>query len=154
MNDLLSEVTSTTAIEKIEGKRLKRARMDELDNLVEHIERAGHLNDEKKTLYKKLAEYFTEEFRENLFNDQFTMADKYTDTTFDEWSTFLNDRLVKTYVDRHKRTMLKNNAEANLNDPYSKGKRDTLNLLKSLEEKDKNYSNQNIVIMRIPPRDE
>jgi hypothetical protein len=150
LDDIIKDITSESITNKIEGKTIKKARLEELDNLVDVIGMASHLNNDKKVLYKKLAEYYTVAFRDNLFKDQFDLARDYIDTTFDEWSMFLNDRLIITYINKHKRTLMKSNAEANLIDPFAKNKRDNLNLLKSLEEKEKAFSNQNIIIMRLP----
>lgn len=150
MEDLISKLSDNSNQERLEGKRVKKARLEELDSLVEVLDMASHLDSKKKLLYKKLAEFYTIHFRDNLFKDQFTLANENEGTTFDEWGMFLNDRLVRTYLDRHKRTLMKQGAESNLLDPYGKGKRDNLNLIKSLEEKEKNFSSQNIIIMRLP----
>jgi hypothetical protein len=151
MDDVISKITDGEIIvDKFENRHIKKTRLEELYNLVDVIKMAGHLNEEKKNLFITLAELYTQNFRDNLFKDQFDMAKDNIGTTFDEWSMFLNDRLILTYINRHKRTLMKSNAESNLVDPFSKNKRDNLNLLKTLEEKDKAFSNQNIIIMRLP----
>ncbi len=151
--DLIEEVTGTGTLERLEGKRIKKQRLEELDNLVEVINMASHLNNERKNLYVRMAELYTKNnFRENLFKDQFRLSTEFPETTYDEWNMFLNDRLVKTYLDRHKRTLMLAGANENLLDPTGKNKLDNLNLIKSLEEKEKNYSNQQVVIMRLPDK--
>ena len=150
MDDIIKEITSDGLLEKNDAKKIKKARLEELDSLVDIIGMASHLNTEKKTLYKKLAELYIADFRNNLFKDQFALKDANPGTSVDEWGMFLNDRVIMTYVNRHKRIMMKAGAEENLLDPTGKNKRDNLNLLKSLEEKEKAFSNQNIIIMRLP----
>ena len=150
MDDIIKDIASESIVNKIESKKIKKARLEELDSLSDVIGMASHLNNDKKTLFRKLAEYYVDDFKANLFKDQFELAAEHKDTTFDEWNTFLNDRLIGTYIGKHKRTMLKSGAETNLLDPDAKNKRDNLNLLKSLEAKEKAFSSQNIIIMRLP----
>lgn len=152
MDDIIKDITSDGTVEKTEAKKIKKARLEELDSLVDIIKSASHLNEAKKNLYSKLAEFYISEFANNIFLDQFHLKDKYKETTVDEWGMFLNDRLMRTYIDRHKRIMLKSSAEENLLDPLGKNKRDNLTLLKTLEEKEKAFSSQNIIIMRIPSK--
>lgn len=150
MSDLISEVTQKTEKPK-EKKKLKKT-INKYDDLVTVVNSASHLKKDDKTLFIKLAELFTEDFKKNLFSDQFTLSDKYPDTTYNEWAKFLNDSLIRTNLSRHKNTLMVSGAEANLYNPEGSNKRDNLNLLKLLEEKDKNFSNQQIIITRIPPK--
>ena len=97
----------------------------------------------------RLAELYLSDMKSNMNKDQFELAEKYNDTTADEWTTFLVDRVVSTYINKHKNALLKVRAELNLADPYAKNKRDNLTLLQKLEEKSKE-DKQDIVIIRIP----
>jgi hypothetical protein len=62
----------------------------------------------------------------------------------------LQDRIVKVYIQKHKRTLLKSAAEDNLADPTAKNKRDNLKLIENLEEKEQQDAQKNVVIIRIP----
>ena len=79
------------------------------------------------------------------------LAEKYPDTKADEWTSFLTDKVVSTYITKHKNALLRIKAELNLADPYAKNKRDNINLLEKLSDKE-NEQRQNVVIIRIPSK--
>ena len=93
---------------------------------------------------------YTSNMEDNIFKDQFGLAKEYPDTTRDEWNDFLSDRIVSVYINKHKRTMLKNVAELNLANPIAKNKRDNLKLIENLKQQEASEQNKNICIIRIP----
>lgn len=126
------------------------SREDVQDPLSTSLRQATHLTDTLKERYIYLAELFTSDMSHNLFKNQFELHHEYDDITIDEWNDFLSDRIVSTYIKKHKRTLLKNTAEDNLANPLARNKRDNLQLIKNLEEQEQAENNRNICIIRIP----
>lgn len=133
-----------------EGSILEDERKSQVDPLIVSLEQAEHLSLDKRARLIEIGDKYLSDMRENIFCDQFDLHEKYKSISIDEWNDFLADRIVNTYIGKHKRTLLKNKAESNLATPSGKNKRDNLQLLRELEDKDKNENNNNIVIMRIP----
>ena len=117
------------------------------DPLTTSIEEATHLDNEKKEKYLRQARLYTSDLKKNIMKDQFDLNNSYSEFSVDDWNEFLLDRITSTYVNRHKRTLLKSRAEANLANPTSKNKRDSLQMLNTLD--DNHEENNNIVIIRI-----
>lgn len=139
------------SLDGLEAKRLAKVRENETDPLIDSLKESIHINETTKANMIRLAEMYLADMKSNMTKDQFELADKYKDTTADEWTTFLVDRVVSTYITKHKNALLKVRAELNLADPYAKNKRDNLTLLARLDEKDKE-DKQDIVIIRIPSK--
>lgn len=139
------------SLDGLEAKRLAKVRENETDPLIDSLKESIHINEATKANMIRLAEMYLADMKSNMTKDQFELADKYKDTTADEWTTFLVDRVVSTYITKHKNALLKVRAELNLADPYAKNKRDNLTLLARLDEKDKE-DKQDIVIIRIPSK--
>ena len=139
------------SLDGLEAKRLAKVRENETDPLIDSLKESIHINENTKANMIRLAEMYLADMKSNMTKDQFELADKYKDTTADEWTTFLVDRVVSTYITKHKNALLKVRAELNLADPYAKNKRDNLTLLARLDEKDKE-DKQDIVIIRIPSK--
>lgn len=139
------------SLDGLEAKRLAKVRENETDPLVESLRESIHINEATKENMIRLAELYLADMKANMTKDQFELAEKYKDTTADEWTTFLVDRVVSTYITKHKNALLKVRAEQNLADPYAKNKRDNITLLQRLDEKDKE-DKQDIVIIRIPDK--
>lgn len=137
------------SIDGLESKRLAKIRENETDPLIQSLEESIHINESTKKNMIRLAHLYLEDMKDNMLRDQFELADKYPDTNADEWTTFLMDRVVSTYNNKHKNALLKVRAEMNLADPYAKNKRDNLTLLQRLDDKEKE-SKQDVVIIRIP----
>lgn len=137
------------SLDGLEAKRLAKTRENETDPLIESLEESIHINEATKKVMIHLAELYLSDMKANMLKDQFDLAEKYPNTTADEWTTFLVDRVVSTYITKHKNALLKVRAETNLADPYAKNKRDNLTLLQRLDDKDKE-DKQDIVIIRIP----
>ena len=97
-----------------------------------------------------MANLYTADMRANIFRNQFDLNKEYPLYTIDEWNNFLIDRIVSVYISKHKRTILKAAAEDNLHNPISKNKRDSIQLIKNLEEQEQMENNNNICIIRIP----
>lgn len=114
------------------------------------LKEAAHLKDDIKGRYIYLAGIYLGDMKHNIFKNQFELHEDYNDITADEWNDFLNDRIVSTYLSRHKRTLLKSAAEDNLANPLAKNKRDNLKLIENIEEQEKMEAHKNIVILRIP----
>lgn len=129
--------------------REEQSRKDE-DPLSKALMEATHIGEDIKTRYIYLASVFLEDMRHNIFKNQFELHEDYSDVSADEWNDFLNDRIVSTYLARHKRTLLKSAAEDNLANPLAKNKRDNLKLIENIEEQEKMEAHKNIVILRIP----
>lgn len=125
-------------------------RVSTTDPLNVSIAQATHLDDKQKERYLSLAEMYTSNMEDNIFKDQFGLAKDYPGTTRDEWNDFLSDRIVSVYINKHKRTMLKNVAELNLANPIAKNKRDNLKLIENLQQQEASEQNKNICIIRIP----
>ena len=138
-------------VDALEAKRNARVRDNDSDPLIESLSDSTHINEHKKDELIHLAHYFLADMKENLLKDQFDLADKYKDTTVDQWADFLQDRVVSTYIKKHKNTLLKLSAERNLADPYAKNKRDNLTLMKNIKEEEKE-DKQMIIIMRMPDK--
>ena len=137
------------SLDGLEAKRIAKIRENETDPLIDSLKESIHINESTKENMIRLAELYLSDMKSNMNKDQFELAEKYNDTTADEWTTFLVDRVVSTYINKHKNALLKVRAELNLADPYAKNKRDNLTLLQKLEEKSKE-DKQDIVIIRIP----
>lgn len=139
------------SIDGLEAKRIAKARENETDPLIESLEQSVHINETTKENMIRLAKMYLKDMKNNMLKDQFDLAEKYNNTTADEWTTFLMDRVVSTYITKHKNALLKVKAEMNLADPYAKNKRDNLTLLERLDNKEKE-NKQDIVIIRIPSK--
>lgn len=120
------------------------------DPLTSSLAVATHITEDVKKRYLYLAEVYMSSMQENIFLTQFDLHTKYSDITIDEWNDFLNDRIVSVYINKHKKTILRNAANANLADPTAKNKRDNLKLIENLQEQDKLDAQKNVVILRIP----
>lgn len=138
-------------VDALEAKRNKAVRDNDADPLIESLSDSTHINEAKKKELIRLAELFLDNMKDNLLKDQFDLAEVYPDTTPDEWADFLQDRVVSTYIKKHKNTLLKLSAERNLADPYAKNKRDNLTLMKNIKEEEKE-DKQLVVIMRLPDK--
>lgn len=138
-------------IKELDAKVIKKTRDAERDPLVQSLEESTHLSNTAKEKLISLAELYMKDMSKNLLLDQFELTEKYNTTNPDDWAMFLNDRVVYTYIKKHKNTLLKSRAETNLADPYAKNKRDNLNLISKIEEQEKN-DRQAIVIIRIPDK--
>lgn len=137
-----------------EGAIVENERNSKVDPLIESLEQAEHLKADNKKRMIEIAALYLDDMRSNIFSDQFDLHDEYPSVSIDEWNDFLADRIVSTYISKHKRTLLKNKAESSLATPSSKNKRDSLQLLREMESKDKDDTVNNVVIIRIPVADE
>lgn len=146
-----TSVFDKDSLDGLEAKRLKMIREHESDPLIESLMESVHINETTKELMIHLAELYLSDMKSNMSKDQFELAEKYDGTTADDWTTFLMDRVVSTYINKHKNALLKTRAELNLADPYAKNKRDNLTLLQRLDDKEKEEK-QDIVIIRIPSK--
>lgn len=149
--NLLERSSSQYRKAKTENKYLR----EEISNkdetpLSKALKEAAHLKDDVKQRYIYLAGIYLGDMKNNIFKNQFELHEDYDDITADEWNDFLNDRIVSTYLSRHKRTLLKSAAEDNLANPLAKNKRDNLKLIENIEEQEKLEAHKNIVIIRIP----
>jgi len=133
-----------------EGHLVEQERTNRVDPLVESLKEAEHLEDARKEKMIEIAEMYLSNMRDNIFRDQFELNEEYPNISIDEWNDFLADRIVSTYIGKHKRTLLKNKAESSLATPQSKNKKDNLQLLKEMSDADSRENVSNIVIMRIP----
>jgi len=133
-----------------EGTKVDTERKNKVDPLVESLEQAEHLDEEHKKKMIEIAELYLSNMRDNIFSDQFELNDNYPSISIDEWNDFLADRIVSTYISKHKRTLLKNKAESSLATPESRNKKDNLQLLREMSDADSRENVSNIVIMRIP----
>ena len=133
-----------------EGSKVDAERKAKVDPLVESLEMAEHLDAATKAKMIDIANLYLGDMRENIFKDQFELNEEYPDVSIDEWNDFLADRIVSTYIGKHKRTLLKNKAESSLATPQSKNKKDNLQLLKEMSDAENRENVSNIVIMRIP----
>ena len=133
-----------------EGTRIDTERRNRVDPLVESLTQAEHLDEARKASMIEIANSYLSNMRDNIFKDQFELNEAYPDISIDEWNDFLADRIVSTYISKHKRTLLKNKAESSLATPEGKNKKDNLQLLKEMSERENKESISNIVIMRIP----
>lgn len=149
--DLLERESSEYKRAQVENEYLREeeSKKDE-DPLSKALMKATHITDDIKTRYIYLASVFLEDMKHNIFKNQFELHEDYEDITADEWNDFLNDRIVSTYLARHKRTLLKSAAEDNLANPLARNKRDNLKLIENIEEQEKMEAHKNIVIIRIP----
>lgn len=138
-------------VDALESKRNKAIRDNDADPLIESLSDSTHINEAKKKELIRLAHLFLDNMKDNLLKDQFDLAEVYPETTPDEWADFLQDRVVSTYIKKHKNTLLKLSAERNLADPYAKNKRDNLTLMKNIKEEEKE-DKQLVVIMRLPDK--
>lgn len=133
-----------------EGHLVSNERRNRVDPLVESLEQAEHLDEGRKAKMIEIAGMYLANMRDNIFRDQFELNEAYPNISIDEWNDFLADRIVNTYITKHKRTLLKNKAESSLATPQSKNKKDNLQLLKEMNDADSRENVSNIVIMRIP----
>ena len=122
----------------------------EEEPLTKALSEATHLKDDKKELFIKLSSLYLEDIQDNIFKNQFDLNKLYPEISADQWNDFLNDRIVSTYLARHKRTLLRSAAEDNLANPLAKNKRDNLKLIENIEQEEKSEAEKNIVIIRIP----
>lgn len=138
-------------VDSLEAKRIKAQREDEMDPLIESLSDATHINNTQREKLIYLASLYLENMKDNLLKDQFDLAEVFPGTTANEWTDFLSDRIVSTYIKKHKNTLLKISAERNLADPYAKNKRDNLTLMKNIKDEEQE-DKQMVVIMRFPDR--
>lgn len=122
----------------------------EEEPLTKALSEATHLKEEKKQLFIKLSTLYLADIQDNIFKNQFDLNKLYPEISADQWNDFLNDRIVSTYLSRHKRTLLRSAAEDNLANPLAKNKRDNLKLIENIEQEEKGEAQKNIVIIRIP----
>lgn len=122
----------------------------ENDPLTTSLSESTYLSEAKKSEMLGMARYYISDLKHNIMKDQFDLNTVYPDYTVDQWNSFLLDRIVNTYISKHKKTVLKMRAEATLADPTSKNKRDSLQLLNNMETGGK--ASDNIVIMRVPDK--
>lgn len=120
------------------------------DPLTDALSEASHLDDATKSRYIHLAGLYLSDMKKHILQDQFELNKDYPEATPDEWNDFLSDRIVSTYITKHKRTLLKSAAEFNLSLPGAKNKRDSLQLIRDIESKEQGEQNKNICIIRIP----
>lgn len=146
-----TSVFDKDSLDGLEAQRLKKVRENETDPLIESLTESVHINEATKKVMLHLAELYLSDMKRNMALDQFELAEKYPETTADDWTTFLMDRVVSTYINKHKNALLKVRAELNLADPYAKNKRDNLTLLQRLDDKEKEEK-QDVVIIRIPSK--
>ena len=148
---LLDRSSSEYRKAKVENAYIREelSRKEE-EPLMKALSEATHLKEDKKALFIKLAGLYSEDMHENIFKNQFDLNKLYPEVSIDEWNDFLNDRIVYTYLSRHKRTLLKSAAEDNLANPLAKNKRDNLKLIENIEQEEKSEAEKNIVIIRIP----
>lgn len=151
MDEIDLSIFDNMTVDALEAKRNKRLREEDVDPLIESLSESTHINEGKKQKLIHLAQLYLPDMRDNLLKDQFDLADAYPETTADEWSDFLSDRVVSTYIKKHKNTLLRISAERNLSDPYAKNKRDNLTLIKNIKEEEKE-DKQLVVIMRLPDK--
>ena len=121
-----------------------------LDPLTDALKEATHIDAPTKEKYISLAKLYLSDMKKNILKDQFELNESYPNITPDEWNDFMSDRIVSTYITKHKRTLLKSAAEFNLAIPGAKNKRDSLQLIKDIETKEQGEQNKNICIIRIP----
>lgn len=122
----------------------------ENDPLTTSLSESTHLSEAKKSEMLGMTRLYISDLKHNIMKDQFDLNTAYPDYTVDQWNSFLLDRIVNTYISKHKKTVLKMRAEATLADPTSKNKRDSLQLLNNMESGEK--ASDNIVIMRVPDK--
>lgn len=148
---ILDRSSSTYRKAKTENAYIREelSRQEE-DPLTTALSEATHLKEDKKEKFTNLARIYLEDIQSNIFKNQFDLNKSYPEITADEWNDFLNDRIVSTYLSRHKRTILRSAAEDNLANPLAKNKRDNLKLIENIEEQEKYEAQKNIVIIRIP----
>lgn len=120
------------------------------DPLTKALSEATHLDDKLKERFVYLANIYTSDMEINIFRNQFQLSREYGEVSADEWNDFLADRIVSTYLQKHKRTLLKAAAEDNLSDPTSRNKRDSLKLIENLQAQEQAEAEKNVVILRIP----
>ncbi len=134
---------------RLEAKRIAKIRDDLIeDTLITSLKESKYQNPKTKETYLTLAPLYLSDLEENIMSNQFDLQKKYPGTSVDDWANFLKDKIVYTYIRKHRNAMLAVNAEKNLADPYARNKRDNLSLIRSLEGDD--TENKPIVILRIP----
>lgn len=114
------------------------------------LKEATHIDEDTRNKYLEIANVYISDMGNNILKDQFELNKIYPKYSIDEWNDFLSDRIVSTYIAKHKRTLLKAAAEFNLALPGAKNKRDSLQLIKNIEDKEQGEANKNVVIIRIP----
>jgi hypothetical protein len=142
-----SKYKEAVQLGKIEVEKRKNEAPDPLNV---SLNEAAHLTPEVKEKYIKIAEYYLKDLHDNIFKNQFELNKSYPDISVDDWNDFLNDKIVSVYVNKHKRTLLKAAAEDNLANPVARNKRDSLQLIRNIEEQENSENNKNICIIRIP----
>jgi hypothetical protein len=150
MNELMNKNSSSYRKAQMLNKKSRKEENIKSDPLTSALKEAVHITDIQKDHYITLAELYLSDMQDNIFSNQFKLAEKYDKATADEWNEFLSDRIVRTYIQKHKRTLLKAAAEDNLADPTAKNKRDNLKLIENIEEKEQQEAQKNVVIIRIP----
>ena len=159
INELFSSMSTENSIYSRDSSEYREAEMlnrlnresNNIDDpLTVALKEAKHIKDDVKERYISLAELYLSDMQDNLFRNQFQLADKYSDYTADLWNDFLSDRIVNVYIQKHKRTLLKTAAEDNLANPFAKNKRDNLKLIENIKSEEQQEAQKNIVIIRLP----
>ena len=144
-DDLISLAKRTTP-EAI-SNHLERLNDPENNELYVSLLEAEYLNPKQKELFLEMTRAFVSSSKTNLFLDQFALNELYPRYTLDNWVDYLSDRVVSSYITKHRKVRMKSIAEMHLLDPDTNNKTQSLKMLKDLES---NKKDNNIVIYRIP----
>ena len=144
--DNLISLAKKTTPEAI-SHHLERLNDPENNELYVSLLEAEYLNPKQKELFLEMTRAFVKDSKTNLFLDQFALNELYPKYSLDNWVDYLSDRVVSSYITKHRKVRMKSIAELQLINPDTSNKAQSLKMLKDLETTKKD---NNIVIYRIP----
>ena len=145
-HDNLISLAKKTTKEAI-SHHLERLNDPENNELYVSLLEAEYLNPKQKELFLEMTRAFVKDSKTNLFLDQFALNELYPKYSLDNWVDYLSDRVVSSYITKHRKVRMKSIAELQLINPDTSNKAQSLKMLKDLESTKKD---NNIVIYRIP----
>jgi hypothetical protein len=126
--------------------------MNEKPNkLIDIINASLLLNDDKKMKFRSLANIYNEKFKENLSKTSLDLADTHPAVGPDTWLEFINFPDIRLYLDSFRNEELLKNIDFQLKE----GSNVTGNAkLKMMLKRDMQLDNSNIIIVRLPEKED
>lgn len=120
--------------------------------LITQIANDPKLSRDEKMEYKSIAQFYTDDFKENMNLSSLELADKYEDISYDDWAAFLAVPAVVKYTTKFVREKQEKQADIAL--ATGEGTRDAVQAKKLLNEMGSGQDNSNFIIIRIPAKEE
>ena len=116
--------------------------------LVEILKNDKKLDSETKMLYISLANIFLQDFENNINRTSIEMNKEFNYVSIDTWKDFLNYPPVRGYIKGFKNERISSVAEKGL----MHGDKSAVNIKKAMDADGPTVNNSNIVLIRLPER--